>query len=192
MIRDQSSIIQEIRQGLQLLADGDRGYELFGAKAHRYTLGRPLSEDRLSGMERDFRAMLPEQYRQFLLEIGNGGAGPYYGLFELAGRDPEDLTDYSALGQPFPWTKKVLRPRRALPGALFICHYGCALRFFLVVTGKSKGEVWHDWRADGRGCYPATDAKGEPLQFFDWYLQWLDSALASCQAKNKGTPATNL
>jgi hypothetical protein len=177
MNRATSQAITEIRQKLVRLAERDPDCQVFGSQAHRYALGPRLSQDRLSGMERDFRATLPEQYRAFLLELGNGGAGPYYGLFKLAGDDPEDLTDYGSLDKPFPWTEKI-RPRRpSIPGALYICHYGCALRFLLVVTGKSEGEIWHDWQADGLGIYPACDAQGKRMQFFDWYLEWLDSAL---------------
>ena len=43
------------------------------------------------------RIRLPDDYRQFLAMIGNGGAGPFYGLEPLStfGRD---------LSQPFPVT----------------------------------------------------------------------------------------
>lgn len=65
-----------------------------------------------------------------------------------------------------------------VPGALYLCHYGCALRFFLVVTGQCYGEVWHDWQADGTGIYPAEDVQGNRLGFLEWYEEWLDKSLA--------------
>ncbi len=34
-------------------------------------------------MEADFNIKLPDDYVYFLTEIGNGGAGPYYGLYSL-------------------------------------------------------------------------------------------------------------
>lgn len=184
MARDLSYATTEIKQKLATLAARDPNYQIFGARSHRYKLGPAIPEGRLSGIERDYGVRLPEDYRHFLREIGSGGAGPYHGLFRLRGADakdftdPEDLTDCDTLGKPFPWTEKILRPRRpGIPGALYICHYGCALRFILVVTGKCRGEVWHDWQADRLGVYPAAGERGERLSFYDWYMQWLDSSL---------------
>jgi len=45
-------------------------------------------------------------------------------------------------------------------------------------AGPSRGEVWHDSRADGRGVYPATAPDGHHLGFLEWYEQWLDKSLA--------------
>jgi hypothetical protein len=66
----------------------------------------------------------------------------------------------------------------SLPGALYLCHCGCALRFFLVVNGPCKGEVWQDWQADGTGIHPAVDAQGRRTGFVEWYERWLDESLA--------------
>src|SRR5258708_5365552 len=112
MAHDTSRTTAEIRRKLTALASQDPKHQLFGASYHRYELGPPLPEKRLSAMEREYGARLPEDYRHFLLELGNGGAGPYYGLFRLGGSDSEDFTDCEALGTPFPWVEKVLLPRR--------------------------------------------------------------------------------
>jgi hypothetical protein len=52
-------------------------------------------------------------------------------------------------------------------GAIPICHHGCALRDWLVLTGPQAGKVWHDRRADFGGLEPVG------LGFADWYQQWL-------------------
>lgn len=171
--------LDSISRKLAQLKASDPSLRIFGARAHRYQLGPTLTEDRLSRLERDFGASLPEGYRAFLIALGNGGAGPFYGLFPLAGNDPEDITSFDSIGKPFPWKNKLLRPRIDLPGVVYICTYGCALRFFLVVTGQCRGEVWHDWRADHLGIYPATNEGGERLHFLDWYDQWLDKSLST-------------
>lgn len=171
--------LHDIEAKLATLRARDPDFRLFCARAHRYQLGPVLKEDQLSGLEQEFGATLPDGYRTFLLHIGNGGAGPYYGLFPLAGGDPEDLTDFNSIKDPFPWKDKNLRPRRVLPGALYICNYGCALRFVLIVTGQCRGEVWHDWRADSAGIYPATNPRGDRLHFLEWYSQWLDDRLTN-------------
>ncbi len=169
--------LRDIEAKLATLRAGDPDFRLFCAGAHRYQLGPAFKEGQLSGLEQEFGATLPDGYRAFLLHIGNGGAGPYYGLLSLAGGDPEDLTDFDSIKDPFPWKNKNLRPRRVLPGVAYIANYGCALRFFLVVTGQCRGEVWHDWRADSAGIYPATNHSGERLYFLEWYSQWLDDSL---------------
>lgn len=39
-----------------------------------------MGEEQLRSLEADLGVGLPEQYRSFLLRVGGGGAGPYYGL----------------------------------------------------------------------------------------------------------------
>ena len=56
---------------------------------------------------------LPEGYRRFLTEVGNGGAGPYYGVFKF--REMDDCYSFQrwsendgfvgTLSKPFPHTR---------------------------------------------------------------------------------------
>ncbi len=75
--------LQSIRSRLQELARRDAGYGLFGASTHRYELFPPLTEDKVRSFELLHGVRLPEDYREFLLRVGSGGAGPYYGLHSL-------------------------------------------------------------------------------------------------------------
>ena len=52
----------------------------FGAYSHKYKLSAPASEETIQKFEEQEGIRLPEEYRDFLLFVGNGGAGPYYGL----------------------------------------------------------------------------------------------------------------
>lgn len=56
---------------------------VFGAGSHRFLLGDRLSDTQLRATETEFEFTVPDEYRSFLLEVGNGGAGPGYGLFPL-------------------------------------------------------------------------------------------------------------
>jgi len=75
--------VGEIKQGLQRLKALDPQFRLFGANAHRYQPGPPLGETVVAEFEGKHGIHLPAGYRQFFLEVGNGGAGPAYGLFPL-------------------------------------------------------------------------------------------------------------
>jgi hypothetical protein len=138
--------------------------------------------------------LLPSEFRDFGMKIGNGGAGPFYGLFELNGSDPENITDLDQIKKPFRWTD-VTNPMQwqnpeteggvlvdgdwlLVPGALYLCHYGCALRFFLVVNGPQAGEVWMDRQAEGNGITPERGEDGSKLRFLQWYEKWLDGGIS--------------
>jgi hypothetical protein len=191
--------LERIREKFARVRELDAACKLFGAASHEYRLGPPLSESDLKSIEREFGIDLPAEYRRFLAEVGCGGAGPYYGLFAPGSPDPEDLTRVTDLSKPFRWTE-AFNPADLenpcaeegveceedgeligmwVPGALYICHYGCALRFFLVVNGPCRDEVWHDWQADNAGIYPAMDKSGNRLGFLAWYEEWLDQSLAA-------------
>ncbi len=58
-------------------------------------------------------------------------------------------------------------------GCIPICHHGCALRDWLVVTGPEAGHVWHDASADNLGIAPVSRPGRARTTFADWYLDWL-------------------
>ena len=57
-------------------------------------------------------------------------------------------------------------------GAICICHEGCAIRDWLVVTGPERGHVWLDDRASDGGLMP-QEIDGARATFSAWYLHWL-------------------
>ncbi len=60
---------------------------LFGAAVHEYRLHPPVAQSEIAAFEAEHKVTLPEDYRVFLTEIGNGGAGPCYGLFRFGEHD---------------------------------------------------------------------------------------------------------
>lgn len=159
---------------LHRLRAADTRFRVFGSQWHRYQLGPVLSEAKLAAFESANGIRLPEDYRGFLSEVGNGGAGPFYGLEPLDpfGRDRS---------RPFPQVAATdtlsaeesdrLRDRDEYPGVLGFCHQGCAIYSYLVVNGPSYGTIW-----DGREDFFPTG-----LTFGVWYRRWLERALLALE-----------
>ena len=175
--------------------------EIFGANGHHFTLNAPLVEAEVLAFERQHAIELPPEYRRFLIDLGNGGAGPYYGIFPLGAFDGADgdmvaWGDFvGSLAEPFAfreqWNDLTGRPDNALAdsdeeeyarrmdaferrywhrsvmnGAFPICHEGCALRIWLVVSGVD-GQIWWFCAVSGeagRLCQPGRPSIGEDRQ----------------------------
>jgi hypothetical protein len=85
--------INRIKEKLNLLKKRDTALSIFGASKHKYLLNRPLSPGKIKSFEINNGIKLPAEYAQFLTQIGNGGAGPFYGLEPLENSLFQDL-DY--------------------------------------------------------------------------------------------------
>ncbi|HBI44939.1 MAG TPA: hypothetical protein DDY78_19100 [Planctomycetales bacterium] len=207
-----------IRDGLRRLRDSAASLKVFGSIAHAFQTNPPLSEESVRMFEGRHRVILPKEYSGFLVRVGNGGAGPAYGLFKLGDMDAmngyeqwtEDNGFVGVLSKPFPharpwndlsekpefdesqehsldeedeygrqmdaWERRIYWNTTHVNGAVPICHRGCALRQWLVVTGPEAGHVWDDDRTDYGGLKP-VQSKGERVGFLQWYRSWLDEGL---------------
>ena len=96
---------QTIHERLRRLGQSDRRLRAFGSESHDYALNPPLKADEIASFETQHGIVLPEDYRYFITGIGNGGAGPGYGLFPF-GQDDEgwwgEFLPIGDVGQPFP------------------------------------------------------------------------------------------
>lgn len=145
-------LVARIRAGIDTLISRDPELRVFGAGSHRYRFRPPISEAELAALEAAGGYRLPDDYRAFVTTIGNGGAGPSYGVMPFHGRDSEDYTRYDQLGTPFayvePWNPSWLLggadedededhddtqsdPQHqywaafSTTGFLHVCHHGC-------------------------------------------------------------------
>jgi hypothetical protein len=137
-----------------------------------------------------------------LKEIGNGGAGPYYGLESLESgvfddldyKDKEFLIDPS---EDFPhieaWNlemsdsdnieyfnqrDEIYCDTKWISGALRICNFGCGVSMNLVVKGPEYGNIWVDDRCNDGGIYPDHYfGNKNKIGFLTWYELWLDESL---------------
>ncbi|GAA2456259.1 hypothetical protein GCM10010191_89540 [Actinomadura vinacea] len=156
-----------------------------------FELRPPLELEYVLALERSHEVRLPESYRNFVLQVGDGGAGPHHGLWPLhrsarwVGHGPPYGPGYLAI--PFPFTTRV--PAECfdeldddgdyddvLTGSMIITEIGCGAFFRLIVTGPASGQVWRDEVSVGGALVPGPD-------FGEWYLSWLRGVGAV-----KGTP----
>jgi hypothetical protein len=96
---------------LQRLAELDRRdprRTVFGSGSHGYKLNPPLPASVIEAFEGRHGVSLPEDYRRFITEIGDGGAGPHYGVLPFGKDDDDRDWEGGGLvgdpGRPFPHT----------------------------------------------------------------------------------------
>ena len=190
----------------------DTGCAVFGSARHRYALNPVKTNAEIADFEKRFGIVLPEGYRLFLTTIGNGGAGPYYGLESLENslfldldykhNRPGELLDPS---KPFPFTEPwnlAFDPQAGasrdaayqqfeerysddqwVSGLLRICNFGCGVSMNLVVNGREYGNIWVDSRCNDSGIYPDHSGQVGRMDFLTWYELWLDKSLKEFHAR---------
>lgn len=145
----------KLRKQLKRAGEKDSDFSRFGADDHKYRLKPPASEETIAAFETRFGIFLPEGYRNFLLWVGNGGAGPFYGLYSLGAAEPCQLPDYSS-GAVLP-----------------LGTQGCTLMTGLVLDGPDRGRVIY---YDEDQCGPPSVMR-EP-DFLAWYGRWTREVIA--------------
>ena len=193
-----------VNQSLSKLKALDKNYSVFGSSSHRYLLNAVLEESEIKAFENKYSVRLPEDYRRFLVEVGNGGAGPYYGLQTLKDSLFIDLdykreNEYLNPSKPFllseRWNMKFTGDASNeqeyqafeeeyfkdtwVNGLLRICNFGCGVSLNLVVNGAEYGNIWVDDRGSDGGIFPDPYfGQSERTQFLDWYILWLNKSLS--------------
>ncbi|MET8539646.1 SMI1/KNR4 family protein [Kitasatospora sp. NPDC004799] len=141
-----------------------------------------LSEAEVRSFERDYGVALPADYRTFLMTIGDGGPGPYHGIWVLSrSYGPKDEAWWPGyLATPFPFTRAVgpddleddYDEDGIVPGSMIISDMGCGAFVRLVVTGAASGQVWFDTLGIDDRLTPGP-------AFGDWYRTWATSVVPS-------------
>jgi HEAT repeat protein len=174
----------------KLTAVRERGLSCFGSESHRFEPKPPASEAEVGAFEAAHRVRLPAAYRAFLLHVGHGGPGPFYGLMTLEqwgharyeaidDLDAECPLDPDTLPAGKDWLEALMPGEdeamdRALRGTLSLNTQGCSYYSQLVVTGPARGRVVYIDLDGGRPYFPEHD------DFLGWYERWLDELLAGC------------
>lgn len=83
--------IAKIRAVLDEASKWDMEYKAFGTEVHLHILRPVLPLEELETWEEQAKLSVPEDYRAYLTQLGNGGAGPAYGLPPFRPPDAELL-----------------------------------------------------------------------------------------------------
>jgi hypothetical protein len=176
-------MVHEIKR--KLAAAAVAAPNAFGTDRHGFHLRAPLSEGEAAAFEAAHGVRLPEAYRRFLLEIGDGGAGPGVGVRPLADTctyglgpcEPGHLTEPSQYlpdgfyrDEDWSWP-----PYGRERGTLTVAEHGCNLTTQLIVTGPARGRLFNVDH-DGAGPYVLEDK-----DFLAWYERWLDELISGYQ-----------
>ena len=190
--------IQRIQLKLVRAKEADAQLKVFGANSHLYNLNEKASEKEILAFEQQYGIALPSDYRMFLKEVGNGGAGPDYGIYPLGERlDEFSFNDeFSSLSRPC-----ILNPKMDEDVLAQLNHYfdsedevsealffeeeailwggilpigtpGCTGGHGLILNGEYAGFVIH---VNLIRDWPLFHFY---LPFLDWYENWLDKVIS--------------
>lgn len=187
----------------------DRQYKVFGAERHKYRLNPTVSPEEVAHFEANYHVKLPKEYAFFLTQVGNGGAGPYYGLYPLEKLPMyteylDRYTDQDAEGLPAfidrrmtdqDWREAMGRAdgapddeaydavmREVCSGLLVIGTQGCTYDNALMWKGSEQGRiVCFDWNLE-----PEYGPFFTGLSFLDWYTAFFQEILAGNDVASYG------
>ena len=181
--------LERIIWKLKMAARRDAALQEFGANRHGYRMNEPIEAGKIESFEKKTGIALPAEFAEFLQTVGNGGAGPYYGILELdAGHPPglmnrecrlapdmtqEEWGELSAfMDDPSLDEPEKERLRSELYGGLLdIGTMGWTFEMMLVVTGTYRGRIVYIDRSHQIPFFTYE------ANFLEWYERWLDEII---------------
>lgn len=180
----------------------DSEYKVFGSRKHKYQLNPPVSMDEVLKLEADFNIKLPDDYVYFLTQVGNGGAGPHYGLYSLnelrqrqyckkQDNELEPVID-DKLSKEI-WNELMEQmdtdddlydeiEQHINTGLFIIGTQGCTYDNLLMCRGSETGKiVYIDWNLESD--YPPFLTK---MSFLEWYTGFFEDIVAGYSVQSYG------
>lgn len=138
-------------------------------------LGPILTEQTVCNFEQTYMMKLPEAYRRFLLEVGDGCM--WHSGYQLLSLNRMDNLKQEKLSLSFPFDDEWIWETEDNPsqskmeevenGNIELIDVGCGQSFHLIITGKCCGEVWHFCEMGIQPCCQRQD-------FLGWFEKWID------------------
>jgi hypothetical protein len=187
-LKEEIMMWDEVVAKIEHLAAFDKQLQVFGAQQHRYQLEPCVPEESLVLHKRWLGAHFPDELKAFYTEVGNGIAGPHYGLRCVdavtgyhANRPYTDVAtlraEAIASGRATESDKYFSVEREQLTGLITIIDEGCGHEMCLVTAGSRVGEVV---TVSADGYVHETN-----LTLLQTYEQWLDREIAKFELVNQ-------
>ena len=197
--------IKQIKLKLRKAKSVDQDLKVFGASSHKYLVSPPLNRSEIEAFESKYNISLPESFKIFLLNIGNGGisfansaAGPFYGIYPLGHKvnisynvndDPKESLTRPVLIHPQitnqEWEALIEQNNsnqgKIYSGILPIGTQGCTYIHGLILNGTHRGKVVNLDIDLQMPIFTFED------NFLDWYERWLDEILTGELLKDDPT-----
>lgn len=208
----ETQLSREYAQYLQdLIAEAarvDAGRQVFGAEKHQYRLGPVLALEEIRRVETQRQMKFPEEYVFYLTQVGNGGAGPYYGLYPFErvmreNRNPrlgqifeqtvmpgitgkqwrEHMQRLDALGENMETDMECEAYRGELyAGMLSVGTQGCTYDHMLMLAGKYAGRIMYmDWNE-----LPDNPPFDTGMTFLEWMEGYFRDIIEGYNMKSYG------
>lgn len=203
--------IERIKSKLAEAKKTDKDLKVFGASSHKYVLGEVVSKEDILKFETEYKIELPNCYKAFLMNVGNGGesfsssgAGPFYGIYPL-GKNVDDLI--------YENTREYLKKDCVLYPKMTDEYWDDLIENIEEDTisdeeyEKELGRIYGGILPIGEqgcSCYHAIVLNGEfkgrvvninserynpqftfELNFLDWYERWLDEVISGDLMQDK-------
>lgn len=144
-------------------------------------MGACLSEETIAAFEKNCGIQLPQAYRMFLTQVGDGCESMVDGfqLNRLEDLEQKDLSRPFMLEKEWIWeceddrygerydTVEQAIQENVYQGNIELIDVGDCRTYNLIVTGKCRGEVWDFTDAGVQPCCERQD-------FLGWFELWLD------------------
>ncbi|MCQ4085676.1 SMI1/KNR4 family protein [Saccharibacillus sp. JS10] len=193
--------IERIRQKIPQVIETPGAEHVFGASSHHYQLHAPITMTELNDLEKDWGVKLPEAFAAFITLVGNGGAGPYYGIYNvqqmkpdrtgigipsvlkvnLETQDWQSENDFALIDEDLDDEAYEEAAANLLSGTVEIGTMGSSYEILLIVSGEHEGRILY-W--DSEFYRPFFTYENH---FLDWYERWLDEIIAGFKIHWFGT-----
>jgi hypothetical protein len=195
---------QRINRKLLEAKKADKNLKVFGASYHKYQVNPPVKSEIITQFEQQYNVRLPDCYKAFLLEVGNGGishagsaAGPFYGIYPFGVHIDELIYVTTGIHLQYPcliypgmsedyW--RTLHPRTDTNGGVEEKDERDREKAFggILPIGSQGCAYSHGIVLNGEhsGRIVNLDYDGQKphfsyeANFLDWYERWLDEVIS--------------
>ena len=199
MTKEYATYLQELVKQAGLV---DKNRKVFGSEKHDYQLKPVISLSEVQAYEQKHNIKLPSEYVFFITQVGNGGAGPFYGIYGI--HIAKDYLYYTKSGTPFlsskltkdVWAEK-LAPmdddncpdeifdqieEEILQGTTSIGTQGCSYETLAIAEGAEENRIFYinnDWDTEGMPFDTKTT-------FLEWYENFFKEIIIGNSVSNYG------